>query len=131
MAGDTDAGEQVIVVLDPHFGERLRSLPVPSRVWIIFSEVNEPAIRALWAAGRIGQVTSMQYVPGVGIEDRFLDELPMIVLHHPALSAMEVIGLETGPAVSRALKALGFAEIVSTAFGFTAVRQRITKIKSP
>lgn len=131
MAGDTDAGEHVIVVLDSDFGERLRGLPAPSRVWIVLSEVNEPAVRALWAAGRIGQVTGMQCVQGVSTEDRFLDELPVILLHHPALSAMEVIGLEAGPAVSTALKALGFAEIVSTAFGFTAVRQRITNIKSP
>jgi hypothetical protein len=57
--GTTAEANEVLVVLDPNFGERLRHASGRQPVWIVMSPANEPVIRSIWAA-----TTSISHLTG-------------------------------------------------------------------
>jgi hypothetical protein len=63
----SDAPYRVHVVVDPHYGERIRNLPIGEPAWIVDSPDNHPVIQALWQERRSLDesrgVTSFKYDP--------------------------------------------------------------------
>lgn len=90
MSGAVDPAQNVLVVLDPNFGDRLRDVRRGRPVWIVMSAANAPVVRALWAAEpdatHLTGVTGFRHSAGVAAEDGLLAELNTIELHHGSYS---------------------------------------------
>ena len=130
----------VLVVLDPHLGERLRQIWQPGRpAWIALSPPNEPAIRSLWTSGlgtdHLTGITGFRLDPNAAPEAEFLNHLDTIDLHHGPCSSqasyteLEVIGAKLTADVRGALGALGFEEFLEHADGFIARRSEEEALK--
>jgi hypothetical protein len=128
----TAEANEVLVVLDPNFGERLRHASGRQPVWIVMSPANEPVIRSIWAAtpniSHLTGITALTHYEDEGPEGRFLAYLDTIELHHGAMSTttpytvIKVIGVPLTTAVRRALSELGFAKFDQGSAGFEAIR---------
>jgi hypothetical protein len=142
MSDAPKAGNQaasVLVVLDPHCGERLRQMWQPGRpAWIVMSPFNEPTVRSLWAShpdDHLTGITSFQFDPGATPEDSFLDYLHTIDLHHGPYSnetsyaEFEVIGARLTSDVREALSELGFEEFSERTDRFIAQRSEEEALK--
>jgi hypothetical protein len=129
-------GYRVHVVVDPHYGERLRALPAGEPVWVVGSPDNRPVIEALWrkreGSSHRNGITSFSYDPNGTPEAWLIGELPAIDLHHgeyshnPPYSVLNVIGVVWSEPIGEKLGQLGFAEHSLTAEGFVARRTRAT-----
>ena len=125
-------GSTVVVIVDPAFGENLRTIPAGQPVWITMSPTNEPVIRSLWSTSRspdhLTGITGFHFVEGDSAEDRLLGELGVIDLHHGPYSSpspnTEVIvrGASLTPDVRAGLQEYGFSDFTEIADGFTARR---------
>ncbi len=121
---------RVHVVVDPHYGERIRDLPVREPAWIVDSPDNHPAIHALWdARKRLDQytgITSFKYDPDARAEDWLISTLPVLdehyCYHDPPYSVLNIIGTSWSEAIQEELDLSGFSEHKDTAEGFTARR---------
>ena len=124
---------RVYVVVDPHYGERLRDLPADEPTWVIDSEENHSVIQALWnersqSSHRDG-ITSFKYDPKDNPEDWFITELDTIDLHHGEFShdrpyiVLEVIGATWSNKMEKALEEYGFIKYEQTKEGFITSRE--------
>jgi hypothetical protein len=124
---------QVVVVVDPEFGSRLRELQAGSPVWVTMSPTNEAIVRSLWASApasttHLDGITGFRHDARRSPEDQFLAELSTIDLHHGPYSAkvpydaLRVIGCKLTCGVRDALTECGFQAIEETADGFLARR---------
>jgi hypothetical protein len=129
---DIAAPSEVVVVLDPNFGERLRELWKRQPIWIAMSPANAPVVQALRAAApntdyRSG-ITGFPHSDSRAAAERFLDMLSDIELHHGPYSTstpytrLKVIGAHLTPAIRAALCDLGFLRLRQDPNGFTATR---------
>jgi hypothetical protein len=126
-------GSPVLVIVDPIFGEKLRTVPAGQPVWIAMSPTNEPVVRSLWAASQLPPdhltgITGFRFDGGVSAEDRLLAELYAIDLHHGPYSSpspyteIAVKGARPTADVRADLSKFGFSDFRETEDGFTARR---------
>ena len=124
---------RVYVVVDPHFGERLRDLPADEPIWVIDSEENHSVIHALWnernQSSHLDGITLFKYDPKGNPEDWFITELATIDLHHgefshdPPYTVLKVIGATLANKIEEALEEYGFTKCKQTTEGFIAERE--------
>jgi hypothetical protein len=132
MSSDVSLVQEVLVVLDPNFGDRLRDAWRGQAIWITMSPANAPVVRALWAQApsrdHFTGITGFVHKEGVAAEDRLLAELRTIDLHHGRYSTttpytlLTVIGAQLIEPVRAALSELGFATFEQRPGGFAASR---------
>jgi hypothetical protein len=132
MSSEKSSAHEVLVVLDPNFGGRLRDEWRGQPVWITLSPVNEPEVRALWAnmpsPNHLTGITGFAHEERAAAEDRLLGQLSMIDLHHGPYSTdtpytvLTVIGAQLTEPVRAALSELGFSRFQHRPDGFTATR---------
>jgi hypothetical protein len=132
MSDVADPAREVLVVLDPDFGDRLRQAWHGQAVWITMSPANAPVVRALWASvpsqTHLTGITGFRYSNGVAAEDCLLDELDAIQLHHGPHSTsapctiFKVIGVPLTAVVQNALSKLDFKVFQKCPHGFVATR---------
>lgn len=123
---------QVLVILDPAYGERLREAGADRPVWIERSPGNEVAVRTLWAEEEALdlslEITLMEAIPGPSAEELLLLKLATIELHHGCYSMatpyteLEVVGGELTRTVQMVLEQLGFRDFIVSAVHFVAKR---------
>ncbi len=123
--------DKIYVVLDPNFGERLRTLKGHA-VWITLSPRNEPTIRSVWKenpqADQFNGVTSFAFYEDLSSERQLLEEIDTIDLHHGPYSTkspytlLEVIGAQPTREIEDKLAEIGFSGFTRTAEGFVAHR---------
>ena len=120
------------VILDPNFGERLNEIK-SEPVWIIMSPANEPVVRSRWTTNsepdHLAGVTGFNWHEGRTAEDRFLEEMDTIDLHHGPYSTklpytiLAVIGVQLTATIREVLMDNGgFSEFTEDPQGFTAKR---------
>ena len=122
----------VLVIVDPAFGEKLRTVPAGQPVWIVMSPVNKPVIRSLWASDaapdHLSGITGFRFDEGVSTEDVLLAELSEIDLHHGPYSSSSpytqimVMGARLTVDVRAGLSEFGFTDFTETEDGFSASR---------
>jgi hypothetical protein len=132
MSNVADPAREVLVVVDPDFGDRLRQAWHGQAVWIAMSPANAPVVHALWASApsqtHLTRITGFRYSKGVAAEDFLLAELDAVQLHHGPYSTgspctlLEVIGAQLTSAVQNALSELGFKVFQKGVDGFIANR---------
>jgi hypothetical protein len=120
---------EVLVVLDPDFGDQLHSAWRGQPIWITMSPVNATAVRALWASvPNPTGITGFKHEAGVPAEDRLIAELSTIDLHHGPYSSetpytvLTVVGVCLSDRVRSALSEFGFAQFQERSDGFVANR---------
>jgi len=119
---------RVYIVLDPHYGERLRDLPADEPIWVINSEQNHSVIQILWnerrGSSHLDGITSFKYNPKGNPEDWFITELSTIDMHHdrfshdPPYTVLEAIGVTWSDKIKKTLKEYGFTNYERTTEGF-------------
>ncbi|MGH6714659.1 MAG: hypothetical protein ACREDC_00565 [Bradyrhizobium sp.] len=126
------SAESVLVIVDPDFGEKLRTIPAGRPVWITMSSANEPIVRSLWetlaSADHLTGITGFRFDGEISAEGRFLAELETIDLHHGPYSStspyteIAVTGARLTAEIRANLSDIGFADFTEAADGFTARR---------
>lgn len=124
---------RVHVVVDPHYGELIRGLPVEEPAWVVGSQDNQAVIQALWAERKMtdhhGGITSFKFDGEGSPEDWLISELSTIDLHHgefshdPPYSVLNVIGIKCSDRIKNALNEFGFNQYEPTPEGFIATRE--------
>jgi hypothetical protein len=126
----------VIVIVDPNYGDRIETAAQTAPVWAISSFVNKAACQRIWAAHRTldhretGAVTCYEITDQADRLGNLLAVLPTLEEHHgeirddqfsfPNGFVLEVLGLSLNETVTSALKKLGFSAFVELAAGFIA-----------
>lgn len=123
---------EVTLVLDPDYNDKLSSLAAVSHVWVIDTPANRAAASAYWAQNPKHKVeTGITTFKSSENESRLescLKMLDTIDLHHeeyasnPPYSILEVIGLPLTDEVKSAVEDLGFGTFETTVEGFRAKR---------
>jgi hypothetical protein len=134
MTAPTASTARVLAILDADFGDRLRDIPPGQPVWITMSLANEPAVRSLWATrsdpDHLTGITSMNFTPGLVVEDQLLNNLGTIDLRHGPYSSktpyteLEVIGSPLTPRIRAALSKFGFIQFDERQHSFIASRSQ-------
>lgn len=126
----------LIVIVDPNFGDRLESLSQLAPIWIVASPDNKDACHRLW----VSQAHSDHREKGAAthytvtdLEDRvgnLLDIIPQLETHHGEVTGneltfpdgflLEVVGLPLTDSVADGLREVGFSSFVKTVEGFQA-----------
>ena len=132
MSSEKSSVQEVLVVLDPNFGDRLQDVWRGQPVWITMSPVNAPEVQALWASkpspNPVTGITGFAHEEGAAAEDRFLAQLSTIDLHHGRYSTdtpyaeLTVIGAQLTEPIEAALSELGFSKFQQGPDGFSATR---------
>ena len=105
--------KSILLIFDPHFGDRLREVDLSSPIWIVQSNDNDPTIAELWKA-KAGDITSFK-PQDFGFLMRTVDE------HHSGWAELEVIGI-IARAAEHTLRDYGDGEVRETAHGFQFTR---------
>jgi hypothetical protein len=132
MSNANSSVREVLVVLDPTFGDRLRDAWHGQPIWITMSPVNAPEVQAIWIStpspNHLTGITGFAYEEGAAAEDRLLAQLSTIDLHHGPYSTktpytvLTVIGATLTEPVCAALSELGFSKFQQRPDGFAATR---------
>jgi hypothetical protein len=111
----------VVVVLDPHYGERIVEVGTDHDIWITPSEANRDAADRLWKLVEFRPdkpLVSMWSAPRDGAtEAELMGILEDIELHHgeyshdPPVTALRVIGLAPGAHVVACLGSFGYTQV--------------------
>jgi hypothetical protein len=128
----------VIVVLDPNYGDHIETAAQTAPVWAVASFVNKAACERIWAAHRTaghrerGAVTSYVVTDQEDRLGNLLTVLPTLQEHHgeirddhfsfPNGFVLGVLGLTPTEVVTSALKELGFSTFIGLAEGFKACK---------
>lgn len=126
----------LIVIVDPDYGDRVERAAQSAPVWIVASKTNRDTCEQLWRCHRhpdhreLGAVTLYETLDS---EDRLrslLSIVPALETHHgevndgefsfPKAFVLEVIGMPLTDSVTNALRELGFTSFVETLRGFHA-----------
>ena len=129
----------VVVVLDPAFGERLESLLPLAPIWIADTEINKPTYERLWRDHKHedhrekGAITSFKVSDTNNRVKSLLDIIPDVETHHGRAEGKElvfpygfvlmVIGVPLNKDVTEALRGYGFTAFRETADGFQAIKR--------
>jgi hypothetical protein len=129
-----DRPSEVILILDPNYGERIGQLTPGIPAWVVRSAANAPALDKWWAdhpeCNNLSGITGFYEREGItSPESRFTVQLDNIEQHHGPYSTdsphtrLRVIGLRLTEQVRHELSALGFTMFAEDAAdGFTASR---------
>jgi hypothetical protein len=122
----------VSVVLDRHFGQRVRDLLEAGPVWIVDSPANRDSAEKLWAEfperDHLNGVTLFKAPADQDSARVLIEEMQTIDMHHgvysanPAYTVIRVIGCELKPEVQEELAQFGFDSFNRTSVGFEASR---------
>ena len=122
----------VLVILDRHFGARLREVPAGRPIWVVASLENDSVVDSLWqdraSDEHAAEITRFQFGTAREAEDCLITKLDMIDLHHGPHSSttpyteLEVIGVQPTAKLRSALAELGFPRITLRDGGFLASR---------
>ncbi len=128
----SNAPYRVHVVVDAHYAERIRALPLSEPAWVVDSPDNHPVIQALWQERRplneSAGITSFKYDPHAAPDGWLISILSVVDLHHgeyshdPPYSILNVIGVSWSEAIQDELDRFGFLEHAATTEGFIAKR---------
>jgi hypothetical protein len=128
MSNANSSAQEVLVVLDPNFGDRLQD--VWRAVSITMSPVNAPEVQAFWAStpspNHLTGITGFAHEEGAAAEDGLLAQLSTTDLHHGSYSAkttyavLTMIGAQLTEPVRAALSKLGFSKFQQRPGGFAA-----------
>ena len=126
----------VIVVVDPNYGDRIEAAAQTAPVWAVASLVNRAACERIWAAHRTvdhrerGAVTCYDATDQEDRLGNLLTVLPTLEEHHgeihdhhfsfPNGFTLRVLGLTPTETATSALKELGFSAFFGLAEGFDA-----------
>ena len=126
----------LIVVVDPNYGDRIETAAQTAPVWAVASLVNKAACERIWAAHRTGDYRERGAVTCYDVTDQedrlgnLLTVLPTLEEHHgeihddhfsfPGGFVLGVLGLTPTETVTSALKEIGFSRFVGLAEGFNA-----------
>ena len=120
------------MVVDPHYGERIRCLPVDEPAWVVDSPDNYSIVRAVWkerqTRDQSAGLTAFTFDASARPDDWLIAELAAIDLHHgeyshdPPYSIINVIGAAWSQKVQDELAKLGFFAHEATPEGFIARR---------
>jgi hypothetical protein len=104
------------------------------------SSINAPTVRSLWAShpdvDQLSGITGFRFDDDVPPENRLLDNLSMIDLHHGQYSSkdsytvLEVSGARPTIDVREALSRLGFEKFLKNTDGFIARRSTEDAVKA-
>ena len=118
----------VHLVLDPDYGERLRSLPEGEPVWLVDSEVNRHVSQVLRrervAEDHLVSYTTFKQGTADSPEECLLGVMSELDLHHgemshePPYSVGNVIGVAWSDKIARELAEYGFEKHDLTSEGF-------------
>lgn len=125
-----------MIVVDADLAPEIESLASTSAVWAVRAPQTEAVARRVWGAAppkapRQAQDGSLTlFSPDGPPAESVLSILDTVELHHgehgqsPPVSVIEVFGTTATAAIEQALAMLGFAEVDSSAHGFSAHRTR-------
>lgn len=129
-----DSAYAVGIVVDPDFGERLRTVAERIHTWVVDSPTNRAVAETIWRVMPSHDlergVTAFRVDPHQTRAEWCLDILPVVVEHHgqfshePPVSVLEIHGTERTPKLAERLAALGFEDIETTATGLMAGLRR-------
>ena len=126
----------LIVVVDPNYGNRLGKVAQFAPVWVVATPGNKDACQQLWKTSPVsdhrekGAITSYQVRDAEDRVANLLDILPTLQEHHgqicgdylsfPDGFVLEVIGLTLTGSLTNALQEFGFASFFEKPEGFQA-----------
>jgi len=112
---------RVAIVVDPAFGERLKSLAERMHAWVADTPINRRAAEKIWArtdALSIGRgVTTFRVTRSEPSDEWAASILPAVELHHgehahtPPVSRLEIHGAVLSPRLQDALHSIGFTDL--------------------
>src|SRR5258707_5607422 len=117
----------LIVVVDPNYGDRLETTSHIAPVWVVDSPQNKAACKRLWHAHPTsdhrekGSVTCYNVTDADARLANLINVLPDLEEHHREFSGvftLEVIGLKLTDSVIRTLRELGFSSFSEAPEGF-------------
>lgn len=128
----TDQSYVVTIVVDPTFGDQLRSFAADQPVWVVDTPVNRSVGEDIWRRHQ-GPVTNdgitlFKADPAEGPADWVAGVIPDVELHHghyshtPPYSAIEVIGSAVTTGIRDVLASYGLGNILERPGGFRASR---------
>lgn len=129
----------LIVVVDPSYGDRVETAAQVAPVWIVATSGNKYACERLWKIYPHSDHREKEAVTcykAADVDNRLeslLDIIPQLETHHgevkddqlsfPNGFVLEVIGLTLTDSVTNALQEFGFSSFVETPEGFQACKQ--------
>jgi hypothetical protein len=136
---DVEQMADLILVLDPHYGERLEIVAQSAPIWIVDTNQNRAAYEPLRKGNphrdhrEKGAITSYHAIEPENRIESLIEILPQLETHHghvineelvfPNGFELEVIGFPVSDEVIRALREFGFTVFVNTKEGFQAIKQ--------
>ena len=121
---------RVHVIVDPQFGNRLRTVTAGEPIWIVDTDINRLAYEAVGRERKpeshLVGMSSFKVDPEASPEDWLLSEIKTIDLHHgemshePPWSVINVIGTRWTKRIQEELTRFGFEEHEDTTEGFVA-----------
>jgi hypothetical protein len=128
----------VIVIVDPDYGDRLNRVEQLAPVWVVDTQINKKAFERLWKAHpnpdyrEKGAITSFRTPDPEDRLSSLLGIMPELAIHHGDVEENElvfpkgfvlcVIGLAIADDVISALRELGFKSFIETTEGFEACK---------
>jgi hypothetical protein len=117
----------VAIAFGNYASTELESLARRMHVWVVGTPQNRTAAEAFWqkspgAPPSEAGITTFTSGPNVEPLERLPSLLDTVEQHHPALSRIELYGIERSAAVLAVLAAFGFSSIASVSGGFRACR---------
>ena len=117
----------LIVVVDPKYGDRLETVTHIAPVWVVESRHNKAACKHLWSAHPTSEHTEKGAITCYNVSDtedrlsNLINVLPDLEEHHGEFCGgftLEVIGLKLTDSVISTLRDLGFSSFSETPQGF-------------
>jgi hypothetical protein len=134
-----ELNSDLIVVVDPEYGDRLASCVRQAPVWVVASPVNTPACERLRRIHQtidhreIGAITACSVSDVDCRVENLIGMLSTLELHHgefrdevlsfPKGFVLGVIGIPPGDRVTTALQEFGFSTFTPTQSGFRACKE--------
>jgi hypothetical protein len=106
--------DRIILIFDPHFGEKLRPLATSSPIWIINSSDNDAVAHDLWKS-KVGNITTFKPA-------HFTDLIDTVDEHHYGWKELEVIGETLTENASASVSRYTAAISIATEDGFFVKR---------
>ncbi|MHC4328184.1 MAG: hypothetical protein ACYSWW_08710 [Planctomycetota bacterium] len=123
------------VVVDAHYGERIRDLPAGEPAWVVDSPTNHPVIVSIWKnrpeLNQLTGITSFKLDTDADPADWLVGELSTVDLHHgeyshnPPYLVLNVIGVEWSEKIQKELSRFGFDDHQDTPQGFVTSLRRV------
>jgi hypothetical protein len=127
LGDESNATNQVVVVVNRTFGTRLAETAKRHHTWIVDTPPNRLAAEAVWkqtatySSGR--GATTFDDDPSAAPDELVARMLCTIGEHHPGVNRLEIYGCSLTPALKAELAECGFGSVVNVEDGFLVSRQ--------